>query len=199
MSKREYKPPREGDRVGMINGWPDSRGLPTIRVVCEGRRDKGTEHKETVVATFQCHPFDPSKGECGNWFWDSEAAVGGEKRHATTRLREVKAKRFVTPEEEAAGWRPGLAEVMPKRTVGMTGTGCMLHLQCPRNVRAPRATFALCTSDLRLKEGRLQQILDDVLLAGAGLEPDMAALQQLAPRKISLPALIALQTKPKRL
>lgn len=190
MSKpREHRPPREGlDKVGYINGWPDSRGLPTIRVVCEGRRDKGTEHPETVVATFQCFPFDPSKGECGNWFWDANVATGGGKRHATTRIREEqdKARRRVTPEEEARGWRPGWVEVAPKLDVGMTQTGGTLHLQCPR-----------CSSDLRLKEAKLQGVLDAVIVAGAGLDADMTQLLHVGARKLSLPALIALQTKPK--
>lgn len=187
MSKRrEYRPPREGDPVGMINGWPDSRGLPTMRVVCEGRRDKGTGHKEYVVATFNAQPFDPSKGECGNWFWDSDAAVGGEARHDTTRLREQKAKRLVTEAEEARGWRPGLTEVEPKHHVGTTQSGGTLHLLCRR-----------CGLDLRIKEAHLQEALDTVYLAGEGLPHDMAELAHLAGRKLPLPALIALRTRPR--
>jgi hypothetical protein len=187
MSKREYRPPREGDAVGMVNGWPDSRGLPTVRVVCEGWRDKGTAHKETVVATFWCFPFDPSKGECGNWFWDSDAAVGGEARHSTTRLREKKAKRRATEAEKAAGWRWEYVEATPKHHVGTTQTGGTLHLTCDR-----------CPSDLHLKEASLQAALDAVLLAGVeDVGEDMAELLLLGARKLPLPALILLQTKPK--
>jgi hypothetical protein len=187
MSKREHRPPREGDRVGMINGWPDSRGLPTVRVVCEGWPKKGTTHKETVIATFQCQPFDPAKGECGHWFWDEGAATGGGARHATTRLREDKAKRKVTKAEEDAGWRPGYVEVGPKHYVGTMQTGGTMHLRCPR-----------CTSDLRLKEVTLQELLDRVLLAGVEtVGADMAPLLAVGARKLPLPALISLQTKPK--
>lgn len=188
MSKREYRPPREGfDRVQMINGWPDHRGVPTVRVVCEGWRDKGSAHKETVVATFWAMPFDPSKGECGNWIWDSDVAVGGEARHATTRLREEKAKRRVTAEEVERGWRPGYTEVQPKHHVGMTQTGGTMHLKCPR-----------CTSDLRLKEATLQEALDRALLADvADVGEGMETLLRLGARKLPLPALILWQTKPK--
>ena len=186
MSRREYRPPREGEKLGMINGWPDSRGLPTMRVVCEGRRDKGTAHPEYVVATFHAQPFDPNKGECGNWFWDSDVAVGGEARHDTTRLRESKAKRAVTEAEEERGWRPGLTEVTPKHYVGMTQSGNTMHLWCSR-----------CKADLRIKEADLQEALDTVYLRGEVLPHDMAELANLAGRKLPLPALIALRTRPK--
>jgi hypothetical protein len=187
MSKREYRPPRPGDKVGDINGWPDSRGLPTVRVICEGRRDKGTAHKETVLYTFQCFPFDPSKGECGNWFWDEGVATGGGARHATTRLREDKAKRKVTEAEEEHGFRPGYVEVGPRHSPGVMQSGGTMRLKCIR-----------CPSDLHLKEARLQEVLDMVLLAGVeDVGEDMAALLAVGPRKLPLPALILLETKPK--
>lgn len=186
MTKREYRPAGQGYPVQMIDGWPDHRGVPVVRVVCEGWRDKGTEHDEWVVATFWAMPFDPSKGECGNWVWDSDVAVGGEARHATTRLRERKAKRRVTPEEVDRGARPGSVEVGPKHHVGMTQTGGTIHLKCRR-----------CTSDLRIKEAHLQELLDKTLLAELAPDADLEALQRIGARKLPLPALILLKTKPK--
>ncbi len=184
--KREYRPPGEsGYPVGMINGWPDSRGLPTVKVVCEGRRDKGTEHAETVVATFACFPFDPSKGERGLWHWDQNVAVGGARRHATTRLREDRAKRAATEAERAGGWPWATVEASPKLYVGGMEDGQTLHLKCTR-----------CPCDLRLKKESLQVVLDGVVLGS--LDDEAAELLHLAARKVSLPALIAVQTKPKR-
>lgn len=188
MSKREYRPPRPGDKVGDINGWPDSRGLPTVRVVCEGWRAKGSEHKETVLATFQCYPFDPNKGECGAWFQDNDVAVGGGPRHDTTRLREEKAKRKATAEDRAAGWRWDSIEVTPKHHVGnMDDLSSTAHLKCDR----------CSSSDLHIKVEALQAALDKVLLAGDQLDDDMAELLRVGVRKLPLMALILMQTKPR--
>lgn len=187
MSKREYRPKREHEPVGMIDGWPDHRGLPTVRVVCEGWPSKGTAHKETVVATFQCLPFDPSKGECGNWFWDQSVATGGGARHATTRLREDKSKRRVTDEEEERGWRPGFVEVGPKRFVASPDSRITVHLDCPR-----------CSSDLHIKDAALQDVLDRMVTTTADdVGAELAPILHLGARKLPLPALIALQTQPK--
>ncbi len=187
--KREYRPPRSGpegrDEVGYINGWPDNRGLPTIRVVCEGRRDRGTAHKELVIATFQCLPFDPATA-CGNWFWDMGVAVGGGPRDPVNRVRAEPARRLVTKHEEEAGWRPGWTEVTPKRHIGTMATGGTLRLTCPG-----------CPADLPIKEATLQATLDAVLLAGEGLDEEAAELLRAAGRKLPLVGLIARQTKPK--
>ncbi|MCU1692978.1 MAG: hypothetical protein JWM64_2069 [Frankiales bacterium] len=196
MPKDEYRAPRVmqpmgtdpgwTEKVGLLNGNPDHRGNPTVRVVCEGRHDKGTHHKETVVATFYALPFDAAGGECGNWIWDSDASVGGGKRHHGTRMRGQKARRKTTEAEKDAGYRWDHIEVDPKVYVGMTGTGNTLHLYCPR-----------CPLDLHLKEGALQECLDEFVAAEGRLQGDMAELQKAAGRKLPLVGLIARQTKPK--
>ncbi len=186
MSKhRDHTPPRPGDKLWDINGYPDNRGLPTVRVVCEGRRDRGTGHEECVIATFGCGPFDP-RAECGNWFWDSDAAVGGGPRHPTTRLREDKSTRLATQAEKDAGWRWDVVEVEPKAHVGTLHTGGILHLACPR-----------CSLDLRLREAALREYLDAVMKAELDLDDEAVALLQAAGRKLPLLGLIARQTKPK--
>lgn len=186
MSRREYRPPREEGELGLIDGWPDVRGLPTIRIVCEGRPETGRAHPETVVGTYKCHPFDPTKGERGEWFWDEDVATGGGARHPTTRARERKHKRKVTAAEEEQGWRPGYTD-LPKRSDGFIKADGTVRLKCPR-----------CRCDLPLKEPALQETLNGFLLADEKAAGEMAELLHIAPRKISLLALIRLRTTPKK-
>jgi hypothetical protein len=173
------------DQARRINGQPDNRGLPTVRVVCAGRPEKATTHKLLDVAVFSTRPFDPDLGEWANWFWNRDLAVGGGRIHSTTRIREDLAKRQVTDAEVEAGWRPGLTEVTPKRHVGSADIGSTLHLKC-----------AKCPNEGRMRAEFVTRVLDMFVVAPESVPAHLAPFLLLARRQVTLNALILLNTRP---
>lgn len=140
---------QEAERRGipLVNGWPDMRQTPLIKVTCVNGR-----HGYRQIAVWRSLGWDPSRGECGNWWWDGSLAVGGDKLDRVHGEPRKPAKRRVTEEEVDRGYRPGYVEREPKRQVASAFAEAPVHLTCA------------CGLSVRVKGAKWQWLLDDLWL-----------------------------------